>query len=136
MQAYKNTFEYKSKAYNWNREQFDLFNKSRATTLKNLISKYGEENGRKAYDSYVNKQSLTKSFDYMCSKFGKEKAIEINKSKSSQTRIKSYSDISHSIPSGISTIFNLEHLAFALSFKDSTTSTKSVSSLGMSPSLK
>lgn len=94
VQAYKNTFEYKSKVYNWNREQFDLFNKSRAITLKNLISKYGEENGRKAYDSYVKKQSLTKSFDYMCSKFGKEKAIEINKSKSNQTRIKSYSDIS------------------------------------------
>lgn len=80
-QAVSNTFEYKKKKYGWTEEQFNEYNKSRAITKKNLISKYGEEEGTKRYDSYVSKQSITKSWDYMVEKYGEEKAREINRSK-------------------------------------------------------
>ena len=44
-QSETNTFEYKQKVYGWTKEQFDEYNKSRAVTLKNLIKKYGKEEG-------------------------------------------------------------------------------------------
>ena len=76
-----NTFEYKHKKYGWTKKQFDAYNKSRSVTLKNLIKRYGEEEGQKRWDNYVEQQHITKSFDYMCEVYGKEKAIAINKSK-------------------------------------------------------
>lgn len=80
-QSITNTFEYKNKKYGWTEEDFIKYNKSRAITTENLINKYGEEKGKQKFEDYVNKQKLTKSLDYMINKFGKEKAIEINKSK-------------------------------------------------------
>lgn len=80
-QAIKNTFEYKKEKYNWDKEKFDLFNKTRAVTKENLINKYGENLGIQYYNDYVNKQKLTKSYNYMIKKFGKKKTDEINKSK-------------------------------------------------------
>lgn len=80
-QSVTNTFEYKQQKYGWDVEQFDSFNKSRAITKDNLIKKYGDLEGTTRWDEYVNKQKLTKSFDYMCEHFGEDIAKQINKSK-------------------------------------------------------
>ena len=80
-QAETNTFEYKQKMYGWTREQFDEYNNSRSVTLKNLIKRHGEEEGRKKWDSYCKRQVETKSWDYMVDNYGIEKAREINSQK-------------------------------------------------------
>lgn len=79
-----NSFEYKKEHYGWTEEDFYKYNKSRAVTIENLISRYGKEEGLKRWDKYVARQKITKSFDYMVNKFGYEKAVSINKSKASE----------------------------------------------------
>lgn len=69
-QALVNSFEYKKEKYGWTEEDFEKYNKSRAVTKNNLISKYGEELGNKKYEEYVNKQKLTKSKEYVVNKYG------------------------------------------------------------------
>lgn len=59
-QSKTNTFEYKNEKYGMTKEEFDLYNKSRAVTLNNMINKYGEDLGTKKYLSYIDKQ-LSKS---------------------------------------------------------------------------
>lgn len=80
-QAETNTFEYKQKKYGMTKQEFKEYNKSRAVTEKNMIKKYGEEVGRQKFQEYVEKQKLTKSWEYMVEKFGEDKAREINRSK-------------------------------------------------------
>jgi hypothetical protein len=80
-QGYTNTLDYKKLKYNWTDEDFKKFNLSRAVTVKNMIKKYGEEEGLNKWNSYINRQKLTKSYDYMIKKYGKEQADKINKSK-------------------------------------------------------
>ncbi len=80
-QGNKNTLKYKNEKFGWSEEQFDLFNKSRAITLDNLIQKYGEVNGLKKWNIYIEKQKTTKSKEYMINKFGIEKTEIINKQK-------------------------------------------------------
>ena len=77
-QSKTNTFEYKKEKYGWTKEQFDEYNASRAVTKENLIKRYGEEEGLKRWDAYIERQKETKSFEYMCEKYGKDKAVEIN----------------------------------------------------------
>lgn len=97
-QAETNSYEYKRLKYNINKEEYNNYNKSRGITLNNLIKKYGDEVGTKKYQEYVNKQKLTKSWDYMVIKYGEEKAKQINKSKIPQNLLsKSYSDISQEL---------------------------------------
>lgn len=97
-QAKTNSYEYKKLKYNINKEDYNNYNKSRGITLNNLIKKYGDEIGTKKYREYVNKQKLTKSWDYMVVKYGEEKAKQINKSKIPQNLLsKSYSDISQEL---------------------------------------
>lgn len=82
-QAYTNSKEYKGMTD----EEFDVYNKSRAVTLENLIKKHGEDEGRKIWNGYRNKQSYTKSKqryinedrldDYY--KINKKKAITVDK---------------------------------------------------------
>lgn len=79
-----NSFEYKQKYFGWDKETFDAFNKSRAVTIENLISRYGKDEGIERWNKYIEKQKITKSFDYMVNKFGYEKAVAINKSKASE----------------------------------------------------
>lgn len=78
VQAETNTFEYKHKKYGMTKNEFKKFNLSRAVTKKNLVKKYGEEEGIKKWNEYLEKQKITKSWDYMVKKFGVEKAREIN----------------------------------------------------------
>ena len=94
-QSETNTFEYKKEKYGWTEEDFHRYNKSRAVTKKNLISKYGEDEGTKRYKHYVEEQHKTKSWDYMVEKFGEERAREINRSKvlSLESYIARYGDV-------------------------------------------
>lgn len=80
-QAETNTYEYKKEKFGWNKQDFDVFNKGRAVTLKNLTKKYGDEEGLELFNDYCKKQKITKSFDYMKEKYGEIRANEINKSK-------------------------------------------------------
>lgn len=100
-----NSFKYKQDHFGWDRKTFDIFNKSRAITITNLINKYGETEGRKRWDKYIEKQRITKSFDYMVNKFGYEKAININKSKVSES-VTCYSKISQECFRKIDSILN------------------------------
>lgn len=70
LQSKTNTFEYKQSKYNWTREQFNEYNKSRAVTLENLIKKHGEEKGTAVYLKYIDSQKMTKSKDYIIAKYG------------------------------------------------------------------
>lgn len=58
-------------------------NKLNARTLENFVAKYGEEEGKKRWDSYVNKCSVTNTFEYKQEKYGwtKEQFDEYNKSR-------------------------------------------------------
>ena len=77
-QSKTNTLEYKKEKYGWTKEQFDEYNASRAVTKENLIKRHGKEEGLKKWDAYIERQKETKSFEYMCEKYGKDKAVEIN----------------------------------------------------------
>jgi len=80
-QSEVNKFEYKKEKYNWDKEQFKLFNKSRAVTLNNLIKKHGDIKGKIIWENYLYLQKYKKSYKYMIDTFGEEKANQINKSK-------------------------------------------------------
>lgn len=62
----------------------DVYLKTRknyAMTKNCMIRKYGEEDGQKRWEKYVEQQHTTKSFEYMCEVYGEKKTIAINKSK-------------------------------------------------------
>lgn len=56
-QSVKNTLEYKQKVYGWSEEQFKEFNKRRAVTLENMITKHGVEEGTRKYQEYCSRQA-------------------------------------------------------------------------------
>lgn len=80
-QSISNSYEYKHKKYGWTEDDYNKYNKSRAITLDNLINKYGENIGNEKWNIYLEKQHITKSYEYMVDKFGKDEADNINKSK-------------------------------------------------------
>lgn len=80
-QAETNTFEYKKEKYGWTKEQFDEYNASRAVTKENLIKRWGEEEGIKTWNKYVDRQIQTKSKDYVIDKYGEDYWIELCKKK-------------------------------------------------------
>lgn len=70
-QSQKNKFEYKRDILGWSEEDFIEFNKSRATTLTNMIKKYGEEEGKRRFESYRELQrSAGTSLEYFINKNG------------------------------------------------------------------
>lgn len=69
-QSASNTFAYKKEKHGWDEAAFRDYNKSRAVTLANLIAKHGEELGYVKWDSYVEKQRITKSKDFVVKKYG------------------------------------------------------------------
>lgn len=74
IQAETNSLDYKKKKYGWSENEFNIFNKSRAITLKNMIKKYGEEEGTKVFNQYVEKQRTNgNSLSWFVEKHGKEK---------------------------------------------------------------
>jgi G:T-mismatch repair DNA endonuclease (very short patch repair protein) len=58
--------------------------KSRAVTEKNMIAKYGQEEGMRRWNSYCQRQALTNTFEYKKEKYGmsKEEFDEYNLSRS------------------------------------------------------
>lgn len=77
-QAQSNSFEYKSNKYNMSLEEFDMYNKSRAVTLDNMIKRYGKYNGKIKFNKYRERQRFTNSSEYL----GEHKYISVNKQKS------------------------------------------------------
>lgn len=69
-QASSNTFEYKHKKYGWSKDEFDEFNKKRAVTINNLISKHGEELGLIKWNDYIKRQRYTCTYGYFINKYG------------------------------------------------------------------
>ena len=69
-QSESNSFEYKQRKYGWSKDQFDKFNLSRAVTIENLISKYGEQLGIKKFNDYCEKQRISNSEEYFIKKYG------------------------------------------------------------------
>jgi hypothetical protein len=88
IQSETNTFEYKKEKYGWSEEQFNEFNKSRAVTLKNMVKKYGKEEGEKIFKDYVEKQKINgKTLEWFIDKYGEKegksrfKKVSIEKAK-------------------------------------------------------
>ena len=75
-QAETNTFKYKQEKYGWTKEQFDEFNKSRAVTLELCIERHGEEEGKKLWDAYCERQRYTNSLEYMIKEYGEEEGTK------------------------------------------------------------
>lgn len=84
-QALSNSLEYKKEKHGWTADQFKAFNKSRATTLENMIAKHGEIQGIELWNQYCNRQKHTKTKEYFISKYGEidglQKYLEINRKK-------------------------------------------------------
>ena len=77
LQSVTNSFEYKKEKYGWDENDFKQFNKSRAVTLKNMISKYGEEEGTKSFNDYCEKQRTNgNTLEYFIAKYGEEGGTE------------------------------------------------------------
>ena len=80
LQALTNKFEYKKEKYGWDETKFKEFNQSRAVTLNNMIKRYGEEKGNKAFEEYVKKQKVNgKTLEWFIEKHGSQKGTEIFK---------------------------------------------------------
>jgi len=80
-QAYTNTFEYKHKTYGMNETEFNEYNKGRAVTKELCIKRHGDHMGTLLWNSYVEKQRLTKNKDYVVNKYGEEAWNRLCKSK-------------------------------------------------------
>ena len=106
-QAETNTFEYKQEKYGWTKEQFDEFNKSRAVTLELCIERHGEEEGKKLWDDYCERQRYTTSLEYMIKEYGEEEGTkkykEFNFNRANTSSL-TYSKISQKV---FNTLYNL-----------------------------
>ena len=69
LQAKTNTFEYKSQKYGMTKEEFDEYNKSRATTKDGMINRYGEEEGLKRWKNYCDLQAYTNTKGHLGSRY-------------------------------------------------------------------
>jgi hypothetical protein len=70
-QSESNTFKYKNKKYGMTLEEFNEYNKNRASTLKNFIKRYGDVEGNKKWKEYCLKQAyLGCSIEYFQEKYG------------------------------------------------------------------
>jgi hypothetical protein len=75
-QKESNTFKYKENKHGWTREQFDIYNKSRAVTKENCIKRHGKVDGLRIYKEYVEKQRYSGcSVDYFIEKHGEVSGI-------------------------------------------------------------
>ena len=71
-QAYSNSFEFKNKKHGWSKDEYDLFNKSRAVTLDNLVKKYGQKIAEEKFNDYCERQAYTCSIDYFTKTYGED----------------------------------------------------------------
>jgi hypothetical protein len=113
-QAETNSFEYKKKKYGWTKEKFDEYNKSRATTKKNMISRYGKEDGTKKWEEYCSRQAYAGTAkEYFVEKYGEvegtKKYEEVCYNKGNAFRGKSLTDV-HKLNCRLGTLKHLETL--------------------------
>lgn len=72
-QSVTNTFEYKKEKYGMTKEEFDVFNASRAVTKENLIRRHGEEKGMEMWNNYCERQAYAGcKKEYFIEKYGEE----------------------------------------------------------------
>ena len=96
-QSEVNTFEYKQKKFGWTKTQFDDYNKSRAVTEFNLVKRHGDEEGKKKFSLYKERQGYTNTKEYFIEVYGKtlgeEKYKKVNflKSHSYESYLERYS---------------------------------------------
>lgn len=81
-QSLTNKFEYKRDKYGWDEIDFTNYNKYRSITIDSMVRKYGENIGLIKWESYIEKQKMTKSKDYYIKKYGIDFWINLCKSKS------------------------------------------------------
>ena len=99
-QARSNSFEYKQEKYGWTKEQYDLYNNSRASTKANFIKRHGVEEGTKKWKEYCKRQSYAGvTEEYFIEKYGtvegalKFKEVCSKKSNTLETFIQRYGEI-------------------------------------------
>ena len=81
VQAFSNTLEYKQQKYNWSKEDFDEYNKSRSSTKTNFVNRHGEIEGGRMWDEYCERQAYTNSLEYFVETYGdsgKQKWLDLN----------------------------------------------------------
>lgn len=79
-QAYTNSFEYKEFKYNWTKEQFQYYNKSRAVTLQLCIKRHGIQKGSQIFEKYCNRQAYAgNKLQYFIQKYGRIEGQKIYK---------------------------------------------------------
>lgn len=71
-QAVSNSFEYKQIKHGWTEEQYNEYNKSRASTEENFIARHGVEEGTKLWKEYCERQSYTTTLEYFIEQYGEE----------------------------------------------------------------
>ena len=76
-QAETNTFEYKQQKYGMTKEEFDEYNSNRACTLENFVKRHGNKEGKRKWQEYCDRQSYTKSKEYILEKYGEEELQRI-----------------------------------------------------------
>lgn len=69
-QTISNSYEYKKDRYNWTKEEYDNYNKSRAITINNLTKKYGSILALEKYENYINKERYSCTKEYFTEKYG------------------------------------------------------------------
>lgn len=97
-QSETNTFEYKKEKYGWTKTQFKEYNKSRSTTIKNFIEKYGELEGIEKWNKYIERQRYTCSLKYFVEKYGNDLGQDkFDKYAKNRTDFFGYSNISREL---------------------------------------
>ena len=116
-QAYSNSFEYKQNKYGWSRDQFDHYNLSRAVTLENMITKYGESQGIQKWQDYCDRQAYTNTKQYFIEKYGEvlglEKYKNINKAKATNNAHHLAEKLNISIDDAVEIILNRQQNIFS-----------------------
>lgn len=74
-ERYTKSFEYMCEKHGFTKESYEEFNKSRACTLENMISRYGEKEGLKRWNAYVERQRYTTSKEYFIETYGEEEGL-------------------------------------------------------------
>lgn len=70
-QAHSNSFEYKNQKHGMTREQYDNYNRSRASTKNNFIKRHGELEGNKKWNEYCERQAYAGvSLQYFIDMYG------------------------------------------------------------------
>lgn len=84
-QKHTKSKEYHMEKFGRTEEEWNEFNKKRFVTLENMKERYGEEEGQKRWESYLEKQKYSESVEYSIEKYGEEegrrKFIEKSKKK-------------------------------------------------------